>query len=311
MHMSSDGKDLESLVAFIEERMLPSGFSVTNNRREYVPDGIQLAEFDVVVSGRLGTTDISWLIECRDRPDSGAAPGSWIEQLAFRRQRFGFNKVTAVSTTGFSPSAVDCARSGDVELREVAAVGPDAFKDWLQIEGITVVQFVHELRHVRFSPSPDATEEGMEALAHALVGFDSNAPILKSIKTGDSVRAADAFTGACSGVPTLKEGLEAGSPPKQVRLRARWPDDDYFVIATRRGEIRVFEALFDGEIWVKTETRPIFSSKKYTNVQTGETISEVVGFRVDLGSMPIDIEMRRIPDKGIFVVAKPKGTGNA
>lgn len=309
--MGSDGKSLEALVSFIEERMLPPGFSVTNNRREYGSDGVQLAEFDIVVSGRLGTTTISWLIECRDRPDSGAAPGAWIEQLAFRRQRFGFNKVTAVSTTGFSPSAVDCARKGDVELREVASLNSDEFREWLHIEAVTVVLYVHDLKRARFAPPPGTTQEDLVALSEALRNADGAGPILRGIKTGEVVKAGDAFTRACSSIPNLKEGLGPGSPPKKVRLRVRWQDDDYFVIATSRGDIRLFEALFDGEIRVQTESRPIFSTKKYLNFQTGETISEVVGFRVDLGPVPLDLEMHRIPEKGIFVMVKLIGTGNA
>lgn len=96
--MKRDGKSLEDFIRQIEELHLPPGSSVEVNRLEHNDDGIQVAEFDVFIKGKLGTTEIVWLIECRDRPSSGAAPGSWIEQLIGRRQRFGFHKVTAVST---------------------------------------------------------------------------------------------------------------------------------------------------------------------------------------------------------------------
>ena len=78
---------------------MPEGIRVTTNDKIYNDEGIQIAEFDIEVRGKLGSMDFSWLIECRDRPSSGPAPGSWIEQLLGRRTRFGFNKVTAVSTT--------------------------------------------------------------------------------------------------------------------------------------------------------------------------------------------------------------------
>ena len=72
--MIKDGKSLEALVRQIEELLLPTGFKVTSNERIYNDEGIQIAEFDVEVRGKLGTTDIAWLIECRDRPGSGPAP---------------------------------------------------------------------------------------------------------------------------------------------------------------------------------------------------------------------------------------------
>ena len=80
---------------------LPVGFEVKSNERVFNDGGIQIAEFDIEIRGKVGTTMIAWLIECRDRPAQGAAPGSWIEQLVGRRNRFGFNKVTAVGVSEF------------------------------------------------------------------------------------------------------------------------------------------------------------------------------------------------------------------
>ena len=115
--MTSDGKQLEALVAFVEKTLLPDGFNVTTNERIFNDEGIQIAEFDIEIRGRVGTTEIAWLIECRDRPTSGPAPGSWIEQLVGRRARFGFNKVTAVSTTGFAAGATEFALAKGIERR--------------------------------------------------------------------------------------------------------------------------------------------------------------------------------------------------
>lgn len=110
------GRELEQLVKRLEEKLLPAGFSVAANTR--VSDaGVQLAEFDLLVQGRLGSSDIRWLIECRDRPSDGAAPVEWIEQLVGRRQRFHFDKVFAVSTTGFSEAAERYASDERIVLR--------------------------------------------------------------------------------------------------------------------------------------------------------------------------------------------------
>jgi len=81
--MSSDGKQLEALVSFVERTLVPQGFEVQTNTKVFNDEGIQVAEFDVEVRGKVGTTDIAWLIECRDRPSQGAAPASWVEQLVY------------------------------------------------------------------------------------------------------------------------------------------------------------------------------------------------------------------------------------
>ena len=72
--MSKDGKSLEALVAFIEKLHLPSGFEVKTNEKIIDDSGVQIAEFDVEMRCKLGTTEMAWLIECRDRPSAGRAP---------------------------------------------------------------------------------------------------------------------------------------------------------------------------------------------------------------------------------------------
>ncbi|MBF0473944.1 MAG: hypothetical protein HQK91_03670 [Nitrospirae bacterium] len=66
--MKTDGKQLEALVAFVEKTLLPQGFVFTPRSRHLNDDGVQDAEFDIEIRGKVGSTDIAWLIECRDRP---------------------------------------------------------------------------------------------------------------------------------------------------------------------------------------------------------------------------------------------------
>ncbi len=156
--MSSDGKQLESLVAYVEKSILPPGFEVKSNERVLNDEGVQIAEFDIEIRGKVGTTAISWLIECRDRPAYGRAPGSWIEQLVGRRTRFGFNKVTAVSTTGFAAGATAFAKDQGIELREVKSLDPAEFADWLHISSIQQVRRVTDLKHATIFLDPAAPD---------------------------------------------------------------------------------------------------------------------------------------------------------
>ena len=196
--MSNSGKDLEALVAFVEKTLLPPGFKVKNNHREYDAAGEQLAEFDIVVEGKLGSTEICWLIECRDRPTQGPAPGAWIEQLVGRRGRFGFNKVTAVSTTGFSPSATDAAIHAGIELRTVASLDPESFSDWLQLAGIHGRKYVHVLKQCLIGAPPDATQEQFDAVLDVLNSALPGALLFKSVKMGECFDPRRVFLGVAS-----------------------------------------------------------------------------------------------------------------
>ncbi len=118
----NSGKDLEQLVKAIEGHLLGNKFSVTVRERKFDDTGKQIAEFDIVVKGFLGSIEINWLFECRDRPSAGPAPAEWIEQLVGRRDRFNFDKVIAVSTTGFSQPAIDYAREKGILLRSVNSI---------------------------------------------------------------------------------------------------------------------------------------------------------------------------------------------
>jgi hypothetical protein len=60
----NDGRTLEGLVAFVEKLSLPDGFTVEHNKRLLSEsDGVEV-EFDVVISGSIGSTKMVWLIEC-------------------------------------------------------------------------------------------------------------------------------------------------------------------------------------------------------------------------------------------------------
>ena len=142
--MKEDGRSLEALVRQIEELLAPSDFVVRSNDKVYDDDGNQIAEFDIEVIGSFGSTQMRWLIECRDRKGSGSAPGSWIEQLHGRKVRFGYNKVTAVSASGFSPSAINAGGLLGIELRTVGKIGIDDIRSWLELREMT-----HYARYAR------------------------------------------------------------------------------------------------------------------------------------------------------------------
>lgn len=294
--MSNDGKHLEDLVALVEEQLVQDGFDVERNSRVYNDEGVQVAEFDVQVRGKVGSTDIAWLIECRDRPGSGAASASWIEQLHGRRARFGFNKVTAVSTTGFTAGAVDFAARQGIELREVESLSPEHFSSWLRIEYLIQVTRLINLESASFFLPEGSLPEDFSALDAVLKGVDGNAPILEHSKTGECVAAKDAFRAAVSDQKGLLESVKPNEPGVKVRIRAIYSnDDDHFVIRTEVGPLRVQEIIFSGEVVAQETKLPISSTRQYVRSGGKETISQIVSFAPhDILGKKMSLEIHKI-----------------
>jgi len=307
----NNGKHLEALVAFVEERMLPGGYDVKTNQRIYNDDGIQIAEFDIEIRGRLGTTEIAWLIECRDRPGSGPAPGSWIEQLVGRRSRFSFNKVTAVSTTGFAEGAQEFAKQQGIELRVVESLTPEAF-GWLQLGHMSFVERRANLESAKILVNETTPEDLRAALHNIVVNADGEAEILRSTKTGAFHTVANAFLGAVEH-QNLFDGVELGAQGRKVTLHVNYVnDDDHFVVGTDLGDVRVEVIVFHGELTATETLVPIDATTKYRNLETGETISQVASFAPhDIAGNPMTLEFHRMGEDGETYIILRKAKSDA
>jgi hypothetical protein len=275
--MTIDGRRIEQLVSFVEGELLPPGFTVKSNERIYNSEGIQIAEFDIEILGKVGSTSFSWLIECRDRPSQGPAPASWIEQLVGRRERFGFNKVTAVSTTGFASGASDFARREGIELREVSSLTPEAF-DWLMLRHFRLTQQNAKLMDATIHVSGEVSEVQQGELLELLKMIGSHEKRLISSSTGRPISLADAFLGAVKQAK-LFDGMDPRGETKRVALKANYPNEqDSYVIDMKQGQIRIDAIQFKGELCVSVEDIPLAITEEYRRTETGEPISQVAAF---------------------------------
>lgn len=296
--MSSDGKQLESLVAFVEKTLLPPGFDVKSNERIFNDDGVQIAEFDIEIRGKVGTTTIAWLIECRDRPGHGAAPGSWIEQLVGRRTRFGFNKVTAVSTTGFAAGATSFAREQRIELREVHSLDPAEFANWLHITAMRQIRRVTDLKHANIFLHPDESDESKDAALKAIADADGNARLLISSSTSERANLSEAFFGAIQNVDGAFDGVVVGKPQK-VCLVSQYLESDHYLLDTTSGRVRVNQIEFLGELRIEELEVPVIKTAEYRHAETGEVISQLAAFAPQsIFGMNLALEMHRMTDTG-------------
>lgn len=126
--MARKGRQLEKLVAQLEQLFGPTG--VTVKSPDYVvgrKSGSQ-REVDVSLRGSLGSSEVFIMIECRDRSDTEFV--DWIDQLKGKRDDVGADKVVAVSSTGFSSGARGAAEGSSIELRTMEELDVTDFLEW-------------------------------------------------------------------------------------------------------------------------------------------------------------------------------------
>lgn len=271
------GKRFERFVAFLEGLELPDGFKLEHNKRIKGPGGADEAEFDILISGSVGSADFRWLIECRDRPSSPAAPAAWIEQLVGRRDRFNFNKVTAVSTSPFSQPATRLASQKGIDLRVVKSMSPEEFSSWLIMRQYRHSTNFADLQHVQIIV-PEHLEKGLDmAMSERCADLTANEAFLVANDDGNC-RPADVFREIASN-NGLFEGLVANGPKKRVRIVAQFPDNaDRYRIATHAGSVGIEQMEFTGELFCVEEFVPLDSVSEYQNACTGVAISQTATF---------------------------------
>ncbi len=140
------GEQLETLVHRLETHLAPEGVTVKQRRREFLPSGTQYAEYDIYITGPVGSSTIRWLISCRDRPSAGAAPRDWINELYGIKVAEQFDKVFAVSTTGFAEPAVELAQRVGIILRTVDHI--EDLASAFEVVSLQVGSFHHQVRMV-------------------------------------------------------------------------------------------------------------------------------------------------------------------
>lgn len=307
--MPNTGKLLESFVKRIEEILLPHGFVISSNEKVFNDEGAQIAEFDIEIAGRVGTTNFKWLIECRDRPTQGSAPGSWIEQLVGRRDRFKFDKVIAVSTTGFAEGAKEYAGETGIEIRTVTEADVDQISDWFLLNNISLCNRGVVLEYATLLVDESETKERQEALNRALVENSPESKILLSVETGTRVTVATAFALAATDVDGLYDEIIPEGGSKKVNLHVTYPQDNsHYVVESSLGNIRIKEILFQGELTVVVEKIPIMAIRKYESLVSGEVLATTASFNFEINGKLQEISFNKIEQTGEIhvVVGDPK-----
>jgi hypothetical protein len=230
--------------------------------------------------------------------------------LVGRRDRFGFSKVTAVSTTGFAAGAADYARRAGIELREVQTLDLESFASWLQISEMKQVRKIHDLKHANIIISSAESEQVKVAAQRAIERATGNDALLVAAMRGENVTVTQAFMGAVQTEPAAFDEV-AVERPKKVCVIGQYSGEDHFYIETEVGNARIDRIEFFGELRIEETSVPVVRTVEYRHLETGEVISQLaafsphsilgMNFSVELHRMGEDGEthviMRRLPDE--------------
>jgi hypothetical protein len=296
-----NGKDLETFVADLERLLLPPEFHMEVRRREYGSGGVQVAEFDIVITGRLGSATMSWLIECRDRPAEGPAPGAWIEQLVGRRDRFNFDKVMAVSTTGFAAGAAEYAQQKGIELRSVAHLSAADFTEWFLASQFDVVR---RSMHLEDAEIYISEEESLDRQAAVLsTSFNLDDKRLHTPLTDLKVSLGDAFTSAVAQHPELWPSDVHGKWQRDVKIDAHYPEGEQYKFETLVGMIAIPRILFKGRLQIQVTSFPHVRFLEYTDAVSKCRVASSVSADFNVGEHELSVTFERVTINGLHNLA--------
>jgi len=299
--MSKGGRTLELLVAFIESALVPRGFSVTHGEKVYNEAGSQLAEFDIIIRGPIGGGSISWLIECRDRPAAGAADGQWIQAVASRRDLFKFDKVTAVSTSGFSPSAIHAARELNVELRRVETVTPDSF-GWALLGPMTYTSRQLTVKRAKILFSPLETEADLASAKDAITGRKISEPLFRVSNEHELRSVFDTVNKIVDHFGHFENIVPNTQPQTFSEVVHFTESEPRLVLPIASQDVPVMGIDYELELSVTVAEIPIASVSQYI-ADDGQTISENIQFEaMPVGGAKMAVALHNIPDQGTHVV---------
>lgn len=276
-HERNDGKRLERLVEMLEGMHLPDGFKLTKNDKVYDDEGNQIAELDILIEGIIGSVTHRTLFECRDRPSSGAAPVSWIEQLWGRRDRLKLNAVIAVSTTGFAPAAVSFAKDRNIPLRSVDDLTEAEITGFLP-KTAPLLETEANFSDVHVVAIPEDTPSNFESLPHATeiiqqTTFANTDKVFLNRQSGQAlsmkelwhhvqhIQQADIF----SDVP-----LDWQFVPKVVEARQDIKDQFQIVRDGYRGKIH--KLTFTATVRHRWSPMPLVEAVTYSGDDTGRRV---------------------------------------
>jgi hypothetical protein len=212
--VAEEWREFEKLVARIERAIGPAGAIVTSP--DHITDLVtgDLREVDASIRTQKDLPRIR-VLECRDR--AKVEDVMWIEQLVTKSHDHGV-PTTAVSSAGFSKSALAKASHYGIETRRISEVTQDEMLGWAKINGVVHTIYFPTLAAVKmemYGEPEEASGRLHPSVIEQVQAGGGNAPVLVRHLDGKGFRVGQILDAA------IRKGLDvfADVPDNGAKVR--------------------------------------------------------------------------------------------
>jgi hypothetical protein len=282
--MAREGRDLERLVALIEEAVGPEGAEVKSP--DFIEDRVtgERREVDVSIRTRVGTSQVLIVIECRDR--NSVQDVTWIEQVEQKCRDLKASKVIAVSAKGFSEAALKKAAFSGIETRRMDEISPELIRSWYQAEEMQVIIERVEILYCNLNLDMEGVPRSIEPeVLERMRGITPADTAFMCKKDGleCNLEAVWAWTRRSPAASELYAGVpqDGTRVEKTLNLNYKNPSDRY-QLATSFGPLDILSMNLVVRLWIEKTVSPIERTVSY---QDGErALVEAVQYEVPVGN---------------------------
>lgn len=276
--MPRKGRELEQLVAILEESLGPKGIIIKSPDYLIDKDTKERREVDISLRSKVGSFEILAIIECRDRDE--VQDVRWIEELASKCKSVGADKIVAVSSDKFSSGAIKKAECLSIDIRTMNNIDAKEIAEWFECK-----EGIHLISHASFIDLVIELRNGQRINAR---GIDIDSPLFEKKANGDKISFRDIWDAIPK--PYLYYNVPEDGTHMQYNIRLDYIEEGKEVpsgaltslenlkFPAKNGSVDIAIIYILAELWQDAEKVP-YIVKRYENADG--SIAEVIEFEYE------------------------------
>ncbi|GBF21898.1 MULTISPECIES: restriction endonuclease [Arenibacter] len=267
--MTRKGRKFEILIETLEKHALNKEGTIISPG--YLTDQVtrQLREVDVLIASRVGTSNISIILECRDR--KAKQDTTWIEQLNSKLKDLKADKLIAVSSSGFSKPALEKAERYGIETRTFSEIDKTIIESWWQVNHVDFIS--KQFRIIHFHPHL----EDQDFFKKFRVPANPEEKYILDKSENRLLSMTELFRENCNQIISLWGGLIPNGKASRDRINIDCNIPErvlQFIFNEKRSKILKIEIVAD--LFIVGEKIPLSKVSSYTSPDS--TISHVIEY---------------------------------